>query len=252
MTLFSKQRVAADFDRAARRYDAHAALQRQVAAVLLEKVSPMLNAGQQVLDVGCGTGALAELTQNEPFSALDWLQLDIAPAMCQAARAKCPRGHYIVADAEYLPLQGACVDVVLSSMTLQWLDRRKALVEIQRVLRPAGHYALAIPVEGSLGVLHQALEVCGRGESVVPFPSVEGLRFMGDVSVQVFRSSYSNMSQLLQDIRGVGGQGKRRSGYAGREFVAELERSYRALSGLSEAGELPVEWHIAFIMGAQL
>ncbi|HKL77626.1 MAG TPA: malonyl-[acyl-carrier protein] O-methyltransferase BioC, partial [Gammaproteobacteria bacterium] len=57
---FDKAAVRRDFARAAASYDRHAHLQRRVAAGVAERVTERAPGAARGLDLGCGTGLLAD------------------------------------------------------------------------------------------------------------------------------------------------------------------------------------------------
>jgi SAM-dependent methyltransferase len=90
-----------------------------------------------VADVGAGTGAPLEATQNAAPGARV-VALDASAEMLHVARAQ--RGApAILADAHALPLGGESVDAVLLAYVLFHLaDPARAVAEAARVLRPGG------------------------------------------------------------------------------------------------------------------
>ena len=106
-----------------------------------------LQPGEDVLDVGCGTGSLAILAKRQVGEAGIVHGLDAAPEMIARARAKARRArvdvHFAEAPVQALPLADSTVDVVLSTLMLHHVPR-KALPqiarEIKRVLRPTGRF----------------------------------------------------------------------------------------------------------------
>lgn len=96
--------------------------------------------GASWLDVGCGTGILAEtllqLCAPESVDAID-------PAAAQiAAAAQGPlagRAQFHVADARQLPFADASFDVVASALVINFIpDQPLALAEMRRVARAGG------------------------------------------------------------------------------------------------------------------
>jgi len=97
--------------------------------------------GMTVLDLGSGTGILLEpLLQRVGDRGRVWA-VDIAPAMIEIARRKHadPRVTFRVGAAESLPLPDrSCHRVVCFRAFPHFSDKRQALREMGRVLRPGG------------------------------------------------------------------------------------------------------------------
>ncbi len=96
--------------------------------------------GTDWLDVGCGTGVLAEsiLALCEPRTVTG---IDASAGFIEFAIAHVQdeRVHFKVADAQTIPLDAAAFDGVVSGLVLNFLpDPRKATAELRRVARPGG------------------------------------------------------------------------------------------------------------------
>ena len=108
----------------------------------------------QVLDAGCGDGlnllGLTNLSHshNIPLS-LDGV--DYNPVRLQRARVNAPAATIHCASLLNLPFEDSKYDVVLCSHVLEHIPEcRKALAELNRVLRPGGLLLTAVPNEGCL------------------------------------------------------------------------------------------------------
>lgn len=89
-----------------------------------------------ILDVGGGTGLLVEYLGN---NAKEVWCIDISLSMLKIAKQKRPRGYYVCADGDYLPLRSHSVKTVVSFTMLQNLpEPDKTLAEITRVLEQNG------------------------------------------------------------------------------------------------------------------
>lgn len=104
-----------------------------------------LDAGDTVLDVGCGTGTLAMAVKKRVGSAGAVFGIDASPAMVARATRKSARAGVDVtftnAFAEELPFPDARFDAVLGTLMLHHLPRqvrRRCAAEIRRVLKPRG------------------------------------------------------------------------------------------------------------------
>ena len=101
--------------------------------------------GQKALDVACGTGVLArEATRRvQPGGAV--VGLDRNEGMLAVARRKAPAIDWRLGMAEALPFADGAFDAVVSQFGLMFFeDRRAALSEMWRVLRPGGRLAVAV------------------------------------------------------------------------------------------------------------
>jgi ubiquinone/menaquinone biosynthesis C-methylase UbiE len=103
---------------------------------------------EEALDVGAGTGLLTLALAEQVKSV--WA-IDISPAMCEYLRAKatsacCDNVETAMASAVSLPLVDESLDLVVSNYCfhhLQDADKRRALAEAWRVLRPGGRLVFA-------------------------------------------------------------------------------------------------------------
>jgi len=90
------------------------------------------------LDVGCGSGAFSELVVRRAAAA-SLTGIDPSPEQIAYVREHLPGSAFEVADALSLPFGEESFDVVASALVLHFIpDRRRALGEMRRVLRPRG------------------------------------------------------------------------------------------------------------------
>jgi ubiquinone biosynthesis O-methyltransferase len=110
--------------------------------LLCELLGPL--AGLQLLDVGCGDGALAsELSRR----GADVTGLDADPAMVTAAgmraEARSAQLHFVEGNAERLPFGDAAFDCVVAVTVLCFVrDAERAVAEMARVLKPGGQLVI--------------------------------------------------------------------------------------------------------------
>jgi malonyl-CoA O-methyltransferase len=138
-----KKKVARSFSRAAATYDSVAQLQRDIGAQLFAQLPDGLAAQSLVLDLGSGTGFFTrQLAAKYPESQL--VGLDIAEGMLHYAAQQQKEIAWLCSDAELLPIADNSVDLIFSSLAIQWCNNLPQLMtELARVLKPGGQLHIA-------------------------------------------------------------------------------------------------------------
>jgi SAM-dependent methyltransferase len=104
-----------------------------------------IKSGQRVLDVACGTGVLARAAAAPVGASGSVVGLDVNEGMLAVAAQKAPQIEWRQGKAETLPFDDDSFDAVVSQFGLMFfVDRQAALREMMRVLRPGGHFAVAV------------------------------------------------------------------------------------------------------------
>jgi ubiquinone/menaquinone biosynthesis C-methylase UbiE len=119
--------------------DRRAALQRQRAAALAERLERLLQleGDERALDVGAGAGALAFALAPR---VREVVAVELDEELAARARADAPANvEVLVADGEHLPFERASFDFAGTLRTLHHTPRPELLVaELARVTRPGG------------------------------------------------------------------------------------------------------------------
>jgi malonyl-CoA O-methyltransferase len=249
------------FSRAAAGYDAHAVLQREVGARLLEHLDPIRLDPACVLDLGCGTGALfAGLRERFPRARL--VGLDAALPMLRGARARTPWWRALAgrtpllacADAERLPFAHGSVQLALSNLMLQWCDASVVFSEAARVLETGGLLLFSTYGPDTLKELRAAFAATDGARHVNTFVDMHDL---GDALVdsgfsdpvmemETITLEYANVEALARDLKAGGGHnvlpGRPRAlgGRAGWRRMAERYEAFR------RAGALPATFEVVY------
>ena len=103
-----------------------------------------VEAGQRVLDVGCGPGALTtELVSR--LGADNVAAVDPSPPFVEAARARHPGVEVQLASAEKLPFADDTFDASLAQLVVHFMsDPVAGLAEMRRVTRPGSVVAACV------------------------------------------------------------------------------------------------------------
>ncbi len=167
------------------------------------------------LDLGCRAGALSGTVAGSGRVGT-LLQTDLAPEMAALARA---HGPAFAADEEWLPVRAASLDLVLSNLSLHWVnDLPGALTQIRAALKPDGLFLASMLGGETLHELRDALASAeieldgGLSPRVSPFADVGdlgGLLQRAGFALPVVDSetvtvSYGDPFRLLADLRGMG------------------------------------------------
>lgn len=111
-------------------------------------------AGQQVLDIGSGTGLLAAA-----LAARGCGVVAVDPGLALLRHS--PIGHRLAAVAEALPFADSTFDLVTASQSWHWFDREVAPREMLRVLKPGGRaavlYQMYLPLPGNVAEATESL-----------------------------------------------------------------------------------------------
>jgi len=122
----------------------------------------------QVLELGCGTGALWHVNLTRVPAGWSVTLSDLSPGMVSEARDQLASTgrelSFAVIDAQAIPLKDQSLDCVIANHMLYYVpDRHQALSEIRRVLKASGRLFAATNGSGHMRELRQLVERCGLG-----------------------------------------------------------------------------------------
>ena len=104
-----------------------------------------VNPGDYVIDVACGTGALAIAVSGNVGPGGKTVGVDINEGMLDIARSKSSSVEWINAPAEALPFKHEHFDCVVSQFGLMYFENKEnAIREMIRVLKKGGALAVAV------------------------------------------------------------------------------------------------------------
>jgi len=250
-----KRQVRRNFGRAARTYEQHDALQREVQNLLLERLDFYLETPNVLVDVGAGTGRGAALLKKR-YSKAQVLATDLALPMLRAAKQHASwlkPFQRVCAEATALPLPDHSVDVLHSNLCFQWIDDLQALFgECVRVLKPGGLLLFSTFGPDTLKELRAAWAQADQQPHVSRFLDMHDL---GDamiaaglrdpvLDVDRYTLTYSDPRLLLKELQGLGATNAdtaRERGLTGKKHYRQMLDAYETMR---VEGRVPATWEV--------
>lgn len=258
MFVFDRQCVRSHRDRAAGRFTEHDFLFREVGERLLDRLDDIRRRFPRALDLGCHDGLLArQLAGRGGIETL--VQADMSARMAATAS-----GLRMVADEEALPFAPASFDLVLSLLSLHWVnDLPGALTQLRLTLKPDGLLLAAMLGGQTLRELRHALAEAelavegGLSPRVAPFADVRDIGGLLQragfalpvVDAETITVSYSDPLRLLADLRGMGETNavlERRKSLSRRQTLLDALSRYRETFSDSD-GRVPATFQVIYL-----
>ena len=189
-------------------------LLRRAAGDIAERLDATLRDFPLAVELGTRSPAMAdELRQLERVGTV----IAAAPDARLLPDAAAPA---IACDEELVPFAPASLDLVVSALSLHWVnDLPGTLIQIRRALKPDGLFIAAIPGGNTLTELRQSLLAAdaeltgGAAPRVSPFADIRDLGALLQragfalpvVDLEPATVRYDSMFALLRDLRAMGG-----------------------------------------------
>lgn len=258
MTVFNRRAVARHRDRAAPGLSEHDFLFREAGERLADRLDDVTKSFPTALDLGSHDGTMARLLGAR--GGIETLfQCDLSTAMAtKAGRLS------VAADEELLPFAEDSFDLIISNLSLHWVnDLPGALTQARRALKPDGLFLGTMLGDGTLGELRQSLAEAeasvegGLSPRVSPFADV---RDVGDLltragfkqpvaDTETITVSYADPLKLMADLRGMGESNaviEARKGMTSRTML--MEASGRYVQNFADAdGRIPASFEIIYL-----
>jgi len=251
---FDKKRVADSFSRAACSYDSVAELQRDVGHELLKRLPNVTP--QVIMDLGSGTGYFTpRLKQRYPEAFT--ISLDLAEGMLNFSREKRPLENtvWLCGDAECLPLADNSVDLIFTSLAIQWCEQTdKLFAEIARVLKPGGQFIFSTLGPDTLHELRSAWAQVDDQVHVNEFidwrdlhAAVPDLLRVESLETEYRVCRYARLRELTNELKGIGAHNMNAgqpSGLTGRARIKAFSDAYETQR--HPEGYLPATYHVYY------
>lgn len=165
------------FSSASNRYEAAAELQRTVRNELLERLLHFSISPKVIVDLGAGTGSASRVLKQR-YPAAMVMAADLSLGMLQELKKnnswldrlrRSKSIESVSVDAHQLPFRAGSVDLVFSSLMLQWCDLDAVFAEARRVLAPEGIFIFSTFGVSTLQELRAAWAIADANHRVHTF-----------------------------------------------------------------------------------
>ena len=267
--VFNRQTVRRHRDRAAVGLDDHDFLFRASAERLCDRLLDVKRTFPMALDLGCHTGQLARVLcarvrrgdPGAPGGIESLIQCDLSPAMAQ--RAGPPA---LAADEEALPFAGETFDLIISNLSLHWVNALPgALAQIRRALKPDGLFLASMLGGETLRELRQALAEAEIAEEDGLSPRISPMAEVRDLGGLLLRAGfalpvadtdtltviYEEPMKLMADLHAMGeanATAESRKGFTRRGTLMAAATRYRELFA-ADGGRVPATFQIITLTG---
>lgn len=214
----------------------------------------------RALDLGCHGGALGRRLLARPDIEF------LVSADSSVAMARKAPGLRIAADEELLPIAEGALDLIVSCLTLHWVnDLPGCLIQARRALKPDGLFLASMFGGATLRELREAFLAAedeiegGAGPRVSPFADV---RDAGDLLsragfklpvavTETLTVSYESPLKLIRDLKGMGeanAHAHRRKSFTRRATFLRALAIYQERFGDAQ-GRVPATFEIVTLTG---
>ena len=240
----NKNWLRKSFSKAAPSYNKVAVLQKEVASRLLERLDYVKLQPETILDVGSGTGFCSNQLEQR-FKKVPVISLDMAFGMLQYARSQRSwfnklrsQQQFICADAEALPIADNTVDLVISSLALQWcFNLQDTFADLRRAMKSDGLLMFATMGPDTLKELRASW---ATADSLVHVSGFFDMHDIGDaliragfsnpvMDVETITLTYADVKGLMNDLKSLGSRNAlqgRSQGLTGKNKIKVMFESY--------------------------
>ncbi|XP_061064393.1 arginine-hydroxylase NDUFAF5, mitochondrial isoform X2 [Eubalaena glacialis] len=209
-------------------------LKEEVGSRIADRVYDIARDFPLALDVGCGRGYIAQHLNKETVGK--FFQTDIAEnALKNALEMEIPTVS-VLADEEFLPFRENTFDLVVSSLSLHWVnDLPRALEQLAETEREGGFSPHVSPFTAVNDLGH----LLGRA----------GFNTL-TVDTDEIQVNYPGMFELMEDLQGMGESNCawHRKALLHRDTMLAAAAVYREMYG-NEDGSVPATYQIYYMIG---
>ena len=224
---------------------------------MLERLDYILAEPKVIVDLGAGTGEhTAALARRYPRART--YGLDLAEPMLKKMRKRSKWLRPIrpvCADIQSLPFADNSIDLIFSSLAMQWCESLdETFEEFHRVLRPGGFVLFSTFGPDTLNELRQSWAAVDECEHVHNFID---MHIVGDAMLQAglaepvmdienLTLTYKSVFDLMRELKGIGAHNvahARQKGLTGRKRIQAFEQAYEKFRS---DGVVPASYEVVY------
>ncbi|XP_027139510.1 arginine-hydroxylase NDUFAF5, mitochondrial isoform X2 [Larimichthys crocea] len=236
-------------------------LRDEVGCRVADRVYDIARTFPLALDIGGGKSHIAEHLSKEVVERVFLTDVSEKTLMRQSEMPT----HRVLADEEFLPFKENTFDLVVSSLSLHWInDLPGALKQIHQVLKPDGVFIGAMVGGETLYELRCSLQLAeteregGFSPHISPYTAVTDLgNLLGQagfnmltVDTDEVQVHYPGIFEVMTDLQGMGESNcawNRRS-LLHRDTILAAAAIYKEMYG-NEDGSIPATFEILYMIG---
>ncbi|XP_048864253.1 arginine-hydroxylase NDUFAF5, mitochondrial isoform X1 [Brienomyrus brachyistius] len=243
--------------------DKYEYLKNEVGSRVADRVYDIARTFPLALDVGCGRSHIAEHLSKDVVERL--FLTDISEDTLKLRRQSDIPVRCILADEEFLPFRENTFDLVMSSLSLHWInDLPGALRQIFHVLKPDGVFIGAMVGGETLYELRCSLQLAeieregGFSPHVSPYTAVTDLgNILGQVGFNMLTVDIDNIHihypgvfEVMSDLQAMGESNCawNRKTMLHRDTILAAAAIYKEMYGCDD-GSVPATFEILFMIG---
>lgn len=257
--IFDQRAVRSHRNRAVFRFSEYDFLFREIASRLTDRLADLNRTFDCAIDLGAHGGILRD-TLSDSDKVTRIVEADLAVPLLA------PHRDTVVVDQELLPFGTHSADLVLSNLTLHWInDLPGVLAQIRRILRPDGLFLAAMFGGETLSELRHALLAVETAVKGGATPRVSPFADLADAAALLQRAgfalpvadldtitvTYPDAFTLMRELRGMGesnATSERQKSFTPRRLLFDMAAHYSEIYADSD-GRLPATFQILYLAG---
>ncbi|KAM6971983.1 arginine-hydroxylase NDUFAF5, mitochondrial [Aplochiton taeniatus] len=238
-------------------------LRNEVGSRVADRVYDIARTFPLALDIGCGKSHIAEHLSKDIVER--FIMADASENALRQKRTCEMHTHCVLADEEFLPFKENTFDLVVSSLSLHWInDLPGALKQIHQVLKPDGAFIGAMVGGETLYELRCSLQLAeleregGFAPHVSPYTAVTDLgHLLGQagfnmltVDIDEIQVHFPGIHEVMTDLQGMGESNCawNRKSLLHRDTILAAGAIYKEMYG-NEDGSVPATFDILYMIG---